>query len=63
MSGLALSYPKAFYSPQEVAELVGLHAAVIRRAIDRSELRASKLCGKWRIRREDFEAWISENAN
>jgi excisionase family DNA binding protein len=49
-------------SPQEVSELCGLNVEVIRRAIRDGELRASKLRGKLRVRHEDFDAWIDQNA-
>ncbi len=45
----------------EVAEHVGLSERAIRRAIERGELPASKLCGRVRIRPEDAEAWIEQN--
>ena len=49
---------RVFLSPQQVADIVGLNDAVIRRAIDRGDLRAHKLCGKLRIRSGDFEDWL-----
>lgn len=49
---------KEFYSPQEISDMVDLHVAVIRRAVDRGELRAYKICGKLRISRPDYEAWL-----
>jgi excisionase family DNA binding protein len=49
-------------SVEEVGRLSGLHPEVVRRAIRRLELRASKLCGRYRVRQEHFEAWIEENA-
>lgn len=45
----------------EVAERVGLGERAIRRAIERGELPASKLCGRVRVRPEDAEAWIEQN--
>ena len=50
-----------FLSPRQIADLTGLHVVVVRRAIDRGELRAHKLCSRLRIRREDFEAWVEQS--
>jgi excisionase family DNA binding protein len=47
-----------FLTPREVADITGLHPAVIRREIDRGNLPASKLASRLRIRRADFEAWV-----
>lgn len=52
---------REFLSPREVAEITGLHVAVVRRAVERGELRAHKLCSRLRIRRDDFEDWLEEN--
>lgn len=51
-----------FVSPQELADIVQLHPAVIRRAIARGELRAYKLCSKIRIRRDDVTDWLERSA-
>jgi excisionase family DNA binding protein len=48
-------------TPAEVAERVGLSTKAVRRAYERGELPASKLCGRVRIRPEDVEAWIEGN--
>ena len=50
-----------FLTPRQVAEMTGLHVAVVRRAIERGELRAYKLCSRLRIGRNDFEAWLERN--
>lgn len=50
-----------FLTPRDVAEITGLHVAVVRRAIERGELRAFKLCSRLRIRRQDFDAWVEQN--
>ncbi len=42
----------------DVAELVQLGPEAVRRAVRRGELRASKLGGRIRIRRDDVNAWI-----
>jgi excisionase family DNA binding protein len=50
-----------FLTVKEVAEIVRLHERVVRRAIRRGELRASKPCGRIRIRRADLEAWLKDS--
>jgi excisionase family DNA binding protein len=52
---------RLFLSPQQVADIVGLHPAVIRRAIDRGELRGYKLCSKLRISRQDLAHWLDRS--
>jgi excisionase family DNA binding protein len=51
----------AFLTVQQVANTVGLHHKVVRRAIDAGELRAFKLRRRVRIKRTDFEAWVEAN--
>ena len=58
---LHLTSSERFLTPSEVAEITGLHVAVVRRAIDRGDLKASKLCSRLRIRRADFNAWVEQN--
>jgi excisionase family DNA binding protein len=48
-------------SAAEVAERVGLSTKAVRRAIERGDLPASKLCGRIRVRAEDLDAWIDRN--
>lgn len=48
------------YSPAEVAELVGLSRKAIYRAIDRGELRASRVTNRLRIRSVDVDAWLED---
>jgi excisionase family DNA binding protein len=43
---------------EEVAGRSKLGEKAVRNAIRRGELRASKLCGRWRIRERDYEAWF-----
>jgi excisionase family DNA binding protein len=50
-----------FLSPRDIANTTGLHVAVIRRAIERGELRAHKLCSRIRVRRTDFECWLERS--
>lgn len=47
------------YTPDEVAEIVGLSAFTVRQAIRDGELPAAKLRGRWRISPEDLDAWIT----
>jgi excisionase family DNA binding protein len=53
--------PDEFLTPRQVADTVGLHPAVVRRAIDAGELRAYKLRSRLRIRRSDFERWVERS--
>jgi excisionase family DNA binding protein len=48
-------------SPENVAEACGLSRRAVYRAIERGELRASRLCSRIRIRPDDVEAWVQEN--
>jgi excisionase family DNA binding protein len=48
-------------SPEEVARNCGLSRRAIYRAIERGELRASRLCSRLRVRAEDVDAWIDAN--
>lgn len=43
---------------EEVARRSKLGEKAVRNAIRRGELRASKLCGRWRIRETDYEDWF-----
>ena len=47
--------------PDEVAVLCGLSRKAVYRAIERGELRASKLCSRLRIVPEDIDHWIEAN--
>jgi len=51
----------ALLSPEEVARRFGLSRRAVYRAIERGELRASRLCSRIRIRAADVEAWVEEN--
>jgi excisionase family DNA binding protein len=52
---------KGLLTVSEVAERVGLSTKAVRRAIERGELPASKLCGRIRVRPEDVDEWIESN--
>jgi excisionase family DNA binding protein len=45
----------------EVADRCGLSPKAVRHAIRRGELRASRLCGQYRISEPDLRAWIEAN--
>ena len=45
----------------EAAELAGLSTRAIDRAIERGELRASRLCSRLRIPRAAFDEWIERS--
>lgn len=47
---------------EDVARLSGFGPKAVRKAIARGELRGRKLCGRWRIREEDYEAWVEAAA-
>ena len=51
----------ALLSPEEVAGQCGLSRRAVYRAIERGELRASRLCSRIRIRAADVEAWVDES--
>jgi excisionase family DNA binding protein len=51
-----------FLRPAEAAELAGLSTRAIYRAIERGDLRASRLCSRLRIAREDFDDWVARSA-
>lgn len=43
---------------EEVARRSKLGPKAVRNAIRRGELRASKLCGRWRVRERDYDDWF-----
>jgi excisionase family DNA binding protein len=51
----------ALLSPEQVARRCGLSRRAVYRAIERGELRASRLCSRIRIRAADVEAWFDEH--
>lgn len=46
-------------APTDIAAVCGLSRRAVYDAIRRGELPAMRLCGRLRIRREDFEAWLA----
>ncbi len=57
-----MSAGRYLLSPEDVARRCGLSRKAVYRAIERGELRASRLCSRLRVRAEDVEAWIEANA-
>jgi excisionase family DNA binding protein len=51
----------ALLSPEDVARQCSLSRRAVYRAIERGELRASRLCSRLRVRPEDVDAWIAAN--
>ena len=49
---------ESLLSPADVAIRCGLSRRAVYRAIERGELRASRLCHRLRIRPADVEAWL-----
>lgn len=45
----------------EVAKRAALSQKAVRRAIDRGELVASKMCGRIRVAPEAFDRWVSDS--
>jgi excisionase family DNA binding protein len=52
----------ALLSPEQVAARCGLSRKAVYRAIERGELRASRLCSRLRLRPQDVDSWIEVNA-
>jgi excisionase family DNA binding protein len=52
---------RQWLSVDEAADVVGLSSKTIRRAIDRKELKASKVRNRVRINLDDVEAWLRDN--
>ena len=48
-------------TPEDVADVCALSRRAVYRAIERGELRASRLCSRIRIRPADVEAWVEKN--
>ena len=53
-----MSEPKEYYSPDEVAALVGLHVRTIRRFIREGRLRAAQVGKQYRIARSELEKLV-----
>lgn len=50
-----------FYTPSEIADRLKLHYRTVHRWLNSGKLKGVKLEKDWRIRREDFEAFIAEH--
>jgi excisionase family DNA binding protein len=59
---MSTSREAAFLRPVEAAELTGLSTRAIYRAIERGELRGSRLCSRLRIPRAAFDEWVQRCA-
>jgi excisionase family DNA binding protein len=55
---MSTSREAAFLRPAEAAGLTGLSTRAIYRAIERGELRATRLCSRLRIPRAAFDEWV-----
>ena len=53
--------PTALLSVDQVAARCGLSCRAIYRAVERGELRASRLCTRLRIAPKDLETWITSS--
>jgi excisionase family DNA binding protein len=51
---------KEWYSPQEIADLLGLKVSTIREYIRKKELVAHKFGRDYRIHRTDYEEWLKK---
>jgi excisionase family DNA binding protein len=51
----------ALLSPEQVARRCGLSRRAVYRAIERGELRASRLCSRIRIKPGEVDAWVEAN--
>jgi excisionase family DNA binding protein len=49
-------------TPQEIADEQRINVATVSRAIRNGRLRAQQVGRQWRIRRADYEAWLSIGA-
>ena len=58
----ATDHEAMFLRPAEAAKLVGLSSRAIYRAIQRGELRATRLCSRLRISRDAFDEWVARGA-
>jgi excisionase family DNA binding protein len=59
---IATDQDALFLRPAEAAELAGLSTRAIYRAIQRGELRATRLCSRLRIPHDAFDEWVAGGA-
>ena len=53
---------RAAYSLAEVAQLTGLARRTVQDAVSRGELQAVRRCGRWMVRKESLDSWLSADA-
>ncbi len=51
---------KDWYSPQEIAGMLGLKVDTIREYIRKKELPAYKFGRDYRVKKEDYEEWLKK---
>jgi len=51
---------KDWYSPQEIADMLGLKVDTIREYIRKKELPAYRFGRDYRVRKEDYEEWLKK---
>lgn len=47
------------YTIEEVADILKVSAGTVRKLIDSGELKAFKVRGQWRIKKEDLDQYIN----
>jgi excisionase family DNA binding protein len=52
-----------FYSLEEVSEMLQIPRRTLYHWLDKKELKGYKIGRHWRIKREDLERFLEENAN
>jgi excisionase family DNA binding protein len=60
---LALPDTATFLTTEQAAAQVQVHPRTIQRAINRCEIQATKVGGRWRIRQAWLDRWVDENLN
>ncbi len=53
---------ESFLTVEEVAQTFRLSVKAVRAAIQRGELRAVKLCNRWRVPQSAVAAWVEQSA-
>ena len=51
---------KGLMTAQEVADYLGISEATVRRYLNRGKIKGYRLGNRWRIKRDDVEAYLSE---
>jgi excisionase family DNA binding protein len=47
------------YTLEEVAEILKVSVATVRKLVDEKQLKAFKVRGQWRVRKEDLDDYIN----